>query len=207
MKKWLISISVVAALATGVTQAGAAVVGNAEAGQMKAAACAGCHGLDGNSPSPVWPALAGQHAEYLSKQLMDFKNGKRKDPLMTSQAALLATPQDVANVAAYFASQELTVGRAKPEAVTLGAQVFRGGNLATGTPACSGCHGPVGMGNPLANFPRIAGQHAAYTTKALKDFRAATRSNDVNGRMRGAAAHMSDAEIEAVAQFLQGLSD
>lgn len=126
---------------------------------------------------------------------------------MSTQALLLTSPQDVADVAAYFASQTQSEGQAKPEAVALGEQVFRGGNLANGVPACIGCHGPVGMGNPLANFPRISGQHADYLSKALKDFRTGSRGNDANGMMRGVAAHMSDAEIEAVAQYLQGLTN
>jgi len=204
MKKWLISASVVMALASGATQA---VVGNPEDGKVKGAACAACHGADGNSPNPAWPKLAGQHPEYIQKQLMDFKAGVRKDPLMSAQAALLATPQDVANVAAYFSSQQQAPGQIKPEVVTLGEQIFRGGNLANGVPACAGCHGSTGMGNPLAKFPRISGQHADYLTKALKDFRVGTRANDLNGMMRGVVAHMSDAEIETVAQYLQGLAD
>jgi len=204
MKKWLISASVVMALASGATQA---VVGNPEDGKAKGAACAACHGADGNSPSPAWPKLAGQHPEYIQKQLMDFKAGVRKDPLMSAQAVLLPSSQDVSDVAAYFAGQQQSPGQAKPEAVVLGEQVFRGGNLANGVAACAGCHGPVGMGNPLAKFPRISGQHADYLSKALKDFRAGNRSNDPNGMMRGVVAHMSDGEIDAVAQYLQGLAE
>jgi cytochrome c553 len=204
MKKRLISLSMIMALVSGTAQA---AVGNPEDGKVKGSACAACHGPDGNSPNPVWPKLAGQHPEYFQKQYMDFKTGVRKDPMMSGQAALLTTPQDLADVAAYFASQKQNGGQAKPGAVALGGQVFRGGNLANGVPACAGCHGPVGMGNPLAKFPRISGQHADYLTKALKDFRAGIRTNDPNGMMRGAVAHMSDAEIEAVAQYLQGLTE
>jgi cytochrome c553 len=202
MNKWLISVPVVLALAAGIAQA----AGNAEAGQQKAAPCAACHGLDGNSPNPVWPKLAGQHASYIQAQIADFKAGSRQDPLMSPQAALLATEQDVADVAAYFASQQQHGGTAQADAVAVGESLYRGGNMASGVAACSGCHGPAGMGNPLAKFPRISGQHADYIAKALKDFRAGNRANDVNGMMRGVAARLTDNDIAAVSQYVQGLS-
>jgi cytochrome c553 len=192
------------ALSAGSVQA---LEGDAAAGQAKAAACGACHGPDGNSVNPAWPKLAGQHPQYLAKQYASFKSGDRKDPVMSGQAALLATDQDVADVAAYFASQTQTTGEAAADQVELGQQVYRGGNMATGVAACTGCHGPTGVGNPLAKFPRISGQHADYVTKALKDFRSGTRANDPNGMMRGVAKNMSDAEIAAVAQYVQGLTE
>lgn len=202
MNKWLVTVPVVLALATGTAQA----AGDAEAGKGKAMACAACHGLDGNSPNPIWPKLAGQHPQYLAKQINDFKGGVRNDPLMSAQAALLATEQDVADVAAFFASQNQSTGQAKADAVEKGGQVYRGGNMAKGLPSCTGCHGPAGMGNPLAKFPRVSGQHADYLVKTLKDFRAGGRANDANSMMRGVAAKMSDAEIMAVSQYIQGLT-
>jgi cytochrome c553 len=202
MNKWLVTIASAAALSIG----GAQAAGDPDAGQQKAAPCAACHGADGNSPNPIWPKLAGQHPQYLQKQIWDFKGGARQDPLMSPQAALLATEQDVADVAAYFARQEQTEGVAEAGLVQLGEQIYRGGNPGTGVAACSGCHGPAGMGNPLAAFPRLSGQHADYVSKALKDFRAGNRANDTNGMMRGVAARMTDAEIEAVAQYIQGLT-
>jgi len=202
MNKWLVSVPVVMALAAGAAQA----AGDPEAGKQKAAPCAACHGMDGNSPNPIWPKLAGQHPSYIEKQIHDFKTGERKDPLMTPQAALLPTDQDVADVAAFFAAQTQSTGIAKAEAVELGGALYRGGNMASGVAACSGCHGPAGMGNPLANFPRISGQHADYIAKSLKDFRDGNRANDVNSMMRGVAARMTDEEIAAVSQFIQGLS-
>jgi cytochrome c553 len=202
MNKWLITLPVAMALVGGTAQA----AGDPEAGKQKAVPCAACHGPDGNSFNPVWPKLAGQHPEYIQKQIMDFKGGARQDPLMTPQAALLATDQDVADVAAFFASQTQTTGKAAADQVALGEQLYRGGNPATGVPACSGCHGPAGLGNALAKFPRISGQHADYATKALRDFRASGRANDPNGMMRGVALRMTDAEITAVAQYVQGLT-
>lgn len=203
MNKWLVSVPLVLALTAGTAHA----AGNVEAGKTKAAPCAACHGVDGNSPAnPLWPKLAGQSPEYIQKQIADFKGGVRQDPLMAPQAALLATDQDVADVAAFFSSQTQTAGQAQVDKVELGGQIYRGGNMASGLAACSGCHGPAGMGNPLAKFPRISGQHADYVAKALKDFRAENRANDPNGMMRGVAKHMTDDEIAAVAQYIQGLT-
>lgn len=202
MKTWLISVPVALALAaTGVHAAG-----DAAAGQAKAAACAACHGPDGNSPNPIWPKLAGQHPEYLKKELMNFKAGERQNELMAPQVAAL-TEEDMANVAAYFAGQKQSGGAANPAAAELGEKLYRGGNPTTGLPACTGCHGPAGSGLGLAKFPRIAGQHAQYMEGTLKDFRAGKRANDPNGMMRGVAARMTDAEIAAVVQYVQGLTD
>lgn len=205
MKKWLVSVSVAVAIGSSAVQA--EPIGNPKDGQVKGALCAGCHGPDGNSPNSAWPNLAGQHQNYLQKQIMDFKSDLRKDPMMSAQAAGIATPQDVADIAAYFAGQKMAPGKAKAESVTLGSQIFRGGNTATGVAACTGCHGPDGMGNALAKFPRIAGQNVDYMIKALKDFRAGIRTNGPNGMMRGVTAHMTDAEIEAVAEYTHGLTE
>ncbi len=204
MNRWLVTVPVVLALSAGSAQA----AGDPEVGKTKGAPCAACHGPNGNSPvNPLWPKLAGQHPEYLRKQFADYKSGARQDPLMSGQAALLATDQDVADVAAFFSSQTQTGGQAQADKVQLGGQIYRGGNMSTGVAACTGCHGPVGLGNPLAKFPRISGQHADYITKALKNFRSGTRANDPNGMMRGVAQRMSDGEIAAVAQYVQGLTE
>jgi cytochrome c553 len=202
MNKWLVTTASAAALWIG----GAHAAGDPEAGQQKATPCAACHGVDGNSPNPVWPKLAGQHPQYIRKQIQDYKSGARQDPLMSAQAGLLATEEDVADVAAYFSGQPLAEGAADPTLVELGGQIYRGGNMSTGVAACAGCHGPAGLGNPLAAFPRLSGQHADYVSKALKDFRSGSRANDPNGMMRGVAARMTDKEIEAVAQYIQGLT-
>ena len=200
MKNWLIGVSVALALAGGLAQA----AGDAAAGKQKAMACGACHGLDGNSMAPQFPDLAGQHASYIAKQIADFKAGVRKDPVMSAQAAAVKD-EDVADIAAYFSDQKAKGGAADPDKLELGQKVFRAGDKEMGIPACNGCHGPAGLGNPLAKFPRIAGQKVQYTTKALKDFRKGTRRGDPNAMMRGVTAHMSDAQIEAVASYLQGL--
>ncbi len=200
MNKWLVSVSMVLAIAASGVQA----AGDAAAGKAKSAVCMACHGPDGNSPNPIWPKLAGQHASYIKKQLNDFKAGARKNELMAPMAAPLQD-QDIEDLAAYFSSQKQKPGEAAADQVALGERVFRAGNPEKGVAACGGCHGPNGAGNPGARFPRIAGQHAAYLEKALKDFRDGKRSNDLNKMMQGVASGLSDAEIAAVAQYLQGL--
>jgi len=201
MNNWLVSVSI--ALAIGA--AGVQAAGDVAAGKTKSATCMACHGPDGNSPTnPVWPKLAGQHPNYIIKQLTEFKAGDRRDNLMSPMAAPLRD-QDMQDLAAYFSSQKQSDGTAAADKVAAGESLFRAGNPKTGVAACMACHGPTGVGNAPASFPRISGQHAAYTDKALKDFRAGARSNDVNNMMGGVAAKMTDAEMAAVAQYVQGL--
>ena len=203
MNKWLVSISIVLAFgAAGVQAAGDAAAGKAKSADL---ICATCHGPDGNSPAnPVWPKLAGQHPNYLVKQLTELKSGARKDQTMSPMAAPLSD-QDVQDLAAFFSSQTQTPGTAAADKVAMGEKLYRAGNKASGVAACMACHGPTGIGNGPANFPRISGQHAPYLEKALKDFRSGARSNDLNGMMRDVATKMSDDEIAAVAQYVQGL--
>lgn len=178
--------------------------GNAAAGEQKSGVCIGCHGPNGNSLNPIWPKLAGQGAAYLAKQLADFKSGARKDPIMNGQAATLSS-QDMADLAAYFSKQKVSSGSADKSKMTLGQNIYRGGNKEKGIVACIGCHGPTGSGNPAAKFPAVGSQQSAYAVKALKDFRSGARSNDPNKMMRDIAGRMSDKEIEAVASYIAGL--
>lgn len=201
MKTWLISVSVATALISG----GGNAAGDAAAGEAKAAVCVACHGPAGNSVNPIWPKIAGQHPEYIYKQLTDFKSGARVNDMMSPQVLTL-NEQDFENLAAYFAGQQQTPGAADPSAVELGERIYRGGNPAAGVAACSGCHGPAGAGMGLAKFPRLSGQHAQYVDQTLKYFRDGARANDPNGMMRGVAARMTDAEIAAVSQYIQGQS-
>lgn len=201
MSKWLITVFLA------VTASGVQAAGDVEAGRAIATTvCVACHGADGNgSPaSAVWPKLAGQHATYLVKQLQDFREDKRSDPLMTTQAKILQEG-DLENVAAYFSAQIQTGGVAAAAQVKLGETLFRAGNAATGVPACMACHGPDGAGNPPAGFPRISGQQAAYIEKALGDFQSGARQNDPQKMMQGAVKGMTKDEIAAVAQYAQGL--
>ncbi len=173
--------------------------------KIAAEVCAACHGPDGNSPLPENPKLAAQAADYIAKQLADYKAGKeRKSPIMSPMAAPLSEA-DMRAVAAHYAVQKPRPGAARnKETVSLGQKLYRGGNSTTGVPACSGCHGPDGAGIP-AQYPRLSGQHAQYTVAQLRAFRAMERSNDPNQMMRAIAARMSDQEIAAVADYISGL--
>jgi cytochrome c553 len=180
--------------------------GSVEAGRTKAATCAACHGADGNSVAPDWPSLAGQHAAYIVRQLQAFKAGERQDVTMTPFAMTL-TDQDVLDVAAYFAAQSRVPKGADPAAVNLGQQIYRGGIPERGIAACGACHGPTGHGNPLAAYPVISGQHAAYTAKTLNAYKAGERRSDtdLNQMMRNVAQMLLDDEITALAGYMQGL--
>jgi cytochrome c553 len=199
MKTWMILLSAVTALVS--VESFAA---DAAAGKAKTAVCAGCHMADGNSVNPDWPSLAGQHADYIAKQLADFKAGDRTDAMMAPMVAALSET-DMADIAAYFESQARKGGEADPELVEAGKAIYVAGNASTGVAACAACHGPTGSGNPAAKFPSLQGQHAKYTAKQLRDFRSGVRGNDAGKMMQDIAASMTDAEIEAVASYVQGL--
>ncbi|MDD2053125.1 cytochrome c4 [Pseudomonas putida] len=179
--------------------------GDAAAGQAKTAVCGACHGPDGNSMAPNFPKLAGQGETYLKKQLHDIKSGKRQVLEMTGMLTNLSD-QDIADIAAYFASQKGSVGAADPKVVAHGEELFRGGKLDQGMPACTGCHSPNGAGNAAAGFPHLGGQHAAYIAKQLTAFREGERTNDGDTMvMRSIAAKLSNKDIEAVSSYIQGL--
>jgi len=201
MKKFVV-IAATCALLGSATAALAA--GDAAAGKTKSVTCAACHNADGNSSNPQYPKLAGQGADYLLKQLQDYKSGVRANPIMAGMVAPLS-PQDMEDLSAYFASQQVARAAADPALAPQGEALFRGGNLTSGVSACAACHGPVGAGNPPAKFPAIAAQHAEYLQLQLKAFRAMERSNDAGQMMRNIAAKMTDPEIKAVSSYIQGL--
>jgi len=164
--------------------------------------CAACHGADGNSVITLNPKLAAQHPEYLEKQLTEFKSGKRANAVMSGMAAGLSE-QEIKDLAAYFAAKKLNLGQAtKNGAGSLGEKIYRGGVMANGVPACASCHSPNGAGLPK-QFPRLGGQHADYTLAQMKAFRTAERANAP--MMMAIAAKMTDAEMAAVADYIQGL--
>jgi len=164
--------------------------------------CAACHTNDGSRGSPANPILQGQHAEYLVKQLTEFKAGKRQNAIMGGMASAL-TPEDMKNVAAFYESKQAKPGFSKSkDTVLLGEKIYRGGIAAKQVPACAGCHSPNGAGIP-AQYPRIGGQHADYTEAQLNGFRAGTRAN--SAQMAAIAAKLSDKEIKAVADYIAGL--
>jgi cytochrome c553 len=180
--------------------------GNATAGQNKAATCGACHGVDGNSANPEWPSLAGQHSQYIVKQLKAFKGGARKNDTMAPMAAGLSD-QDMEDVAAYFSSQVARGLEADKSKVALGQKLYRGGNASTKTAACIACHGPSGSGNPTAGFPTIRGQHSVYVAAQLNAYKSGTRTTDIvnNRMMHDVTANLSADEIAAVASYVQGL--
>ncbi|MGB5325588.1 MAG: c-type cytochrome [Pseudomonadales bacterium] len=183
----------------------ALAAGDPAAGKQLVGTCAACHGQDGNSASPANPKLAGQGEPYLLKQLQDIKSGARDIALMAGLLDNLSD-QQLADMAAYFASQTQTSGAADPELVELGREIYRNGNHERGIAACTGCHGPAGLGNAPAKYPMIAGQHADYIALQLRHFAEGRRMNDGEGRvMRGIAERLNENEIKAVASYIEGL--
>jgi len=194
------------ALAALQVQAESLVEGSAEAGKSKAVTCAACHGAEGISANPLWPNIAGQAAPYLVTQLKAFKDGARKNPLMTSQAMMLSE-QDMADLAVYFESLPAPAQAvADPNVVVKGEALYRGGEVSNQVAACIACHGPTGTGNPAAGYPALKGQHAAYTAKQLRDYASGERVSDGKTRvMREIAGKLSEEEIVALASYVQGL--
>ncbi|WP_345794555.1 c-type cytochrome [Thauera sp. JM12B12] len=171
--------------------------------------CAACHMADGNSQLPANPKIAGQHEDYLFKQLREFKgwNGNppvRENAIMGGMVAALEEP-DMRALAKYFASFELQPEPAKNlETIELGQQIWRAGIASKGVPACAACHGPAGAGMP-AQYPRLSGQFAEYIDTQMKAFRDGVRKNDPNSMMRTIAIKMTDPEIKAVSDYAAGL--
>jgi len=184
------------------TPAAVLYAGDVASGKNKAAACAACHGADGNSLVPMYPSLAGQSANYIAKQLADFKSGNRKDPVMAGMVAALST-EDMNDLAAFFAVQSIKAGTG--ETNEAGHKLYFGGDAAKSVAACVSCHGVSGKGMKQAGFPSISGQSKDYLKKQLASFRDASRGNDNNGIMRNIAIKLSDADIEAVAQYITSL--
>lgn len=195
------STQVIAAEALAAT-APEATVEKKTAEQIVTTVCAACHTSNGNSVITLNPKLAGQHPEYLVKQLTEFKSGKRANAVMSGMASMLSD-EEMKSLAAYFSSQNLTLGKAKSNgAGSVGEKIFRGGIAATNVPACAACHGATGSGLPK-QFPRLGGQHADYTLTQLRTFRTGERANAP--MMMTIATKMTDAEMAAVADYIQGL--
>lgn len=183
------------------------VGGDAAAGATKAATCTACHGPNGNSANPEWPKLAGQSPRYIVQQLGNFKSGARKNGLMSPMAANLSE-QDMKDLAAHFGAQKRSPGVASKDAIPLAEKLYRAGDAARGIPACLACHGPTGAGNKAAAYPLIGGQHAAYTTSALNQLRAAAKEPLPDGNLKTMAtiaAKLTDAEVAALASYVNGL--
>ncbi|MEY3183029.1 MAG: hypothetical protein RLZ35_1014 [Pseudomonadota bacterium] len=185
------------------------ITANATVGNPKTQACASCHGETGNSPPEMAtnPKLAGQHQKYLVKQMLEFKKGAegpRPNGIMLGFVQDLSE-QDIKEIAAYYAAQNITLGKVPAQFLALGQQIYRGGILKEGIPACSACHGANGKGNALMSAPALSGQHPEYIIAQMQAFKTHTRKNDPNAMMRDMAKKMTDEEIEAVAHYVSGL--
>ena len=182
-------------------------IGNAMNGRIIAQRCAACHGLEGQSTSDDFPHLAGQHEQYLLKQLHNYRDGIRNDPIMNAVQLKGISDQGLADLAAWYAAQTPAEGvaRGTDDQIDLGERIYYGGIKSIAVAACIACHGPTGKGNPLANFPVLAGQYAKYLAKTLKQFRSRQRANDPHEAMRHLMRRITDEEIEAVAHYLEGL--
>lgn len=172
--------------------------------------CAACHGADGNSASPANPNLAGQQAEYITLQLMNFQAGIRVNPVMQGMAATLK-PDEMRALGIYFSQQKPKgLGAKDPALAAAGQKLYRGGDIATGIPACSACHSPNGSG-VAKNYPRLAGQYSEYTYAQLKAFKNDERGADKEGKdyngkiMTTIAFKLSDAQMRSLAEYTSGL--
>jgi len=181
--------------------------GDPAAGEQNAAVCAGCHGQGGGKPIMAsYPKLTGLGEKYFYNQLVDIKNGDRAVPEMTGILDAMSD-QDMWDLAAYYNDQEMAVAQADPDLVEQGQAVYRGGNMASGVPACSGCHSPNGAGNEPAGYPALGGQSAEYVANQLKAYRDGERAGTANANiMVDVATRLTDAEIEALANYVSGLN-
>ena len=226
MIKKLLVLSISLAIST--VSSTALAEGNISAGKVKAASCAGCHGEDGNSMVATFPKLAGQHEDYLTQQLLAFKDGSRNAPMMAPLAMGL-DKNSIKDIAAYYSSKKISSNPMpilisdddddddEPEMsddqkteeisrlMALGADLYRNGNLKTEVSACIACHGPAGNGNKPASFPSLKGQHADYLSKALTDFKKGSRSNISDNIMHMISKKMSDEEFQALSFYISTL--
>jgi cytochrome c553 len=178
--------------------------GNVEAGATKSVVCQACHGANGNSVNPEWPSLAGIGADYIAAQLANFKAGKRNNAIMMANVMTLS-PEDMADLGAYFDSQVNTGLEADPSFWQAGEKLYRAGDKARGIPACMACHGPTGRGNEPAKFPALHGQHSVYVIKQLTDYASGARTTGPNGIMQTIAKRLTPDDMRNVASYVQGL--
>ena len=200
--------AIAAALALGLLATGALAAGDPAAGKLKAAVCSACHGADGNSVNSIWPKLAGQGAPYQMRQVMAIRSEHgRANPEAATMVPMVAnvSEEDLEDIAAYFATLVSTVEAADPELAEAGRRLYQAGDADRNIPSCMSCHGPSGRGNLLAAFPQLGGQYAAYSAKQLRAYRDGSRTTDPAGMMREIASRLTEADIEAVSEYLSGL--
>jgi cytochrome c553 len=204
---------VIAVTAATTAQAQEAVTGSAEAGAQKVTVCMACHGPNGNSVNAEWPSLAGQNAHYIREQLRLFRAAHRSHVVMAAQATAL-TDQDIADIAAYYATQTPAGLEADPSYWKAGEALYRGGDRKRNIPSCKACHGPVGLGNPAAGYPALRAQHAVYTISQLKQYAADARYVDAAGvqqksrnghMMTTVSKRLSEEDMRNLGSYIQGL--
>ena len=193
----------------------AEAAGNAALGKEKAESerCIECHGEDGqgashgNGPEGKFAKLAGQHPDYVLKQLRDFRSGARKNDQMAIMARSISD-EDARDIAAYFAGLPPMKpdGLAQGEARARGQQLFEQVDAARGLPSCASCHGPKGEGVPgLPQVPKVQGQEWRYLDQQLRDWRSGERKNAPDGLMSQVTKGLSDKDIESLATYLSGM--
>lgn len=197
--------------------------GDAKAGQTKAAACAACHGADGNPADPQYPRIAGQSERYVSRQLSLFANGQRTGGMAAVMVPFAQTlsAQDMRDIGAYFATQKAGAGLADDTVVAdgaykdmkfyeIGQKLYRSGDASRGVPACMACHGPTGAGNPGPAYPHVGGQQQAYVVRRLQEYQAGTTTekDPTHFNIMAQVVHsLTEQEIQALGSYLQGLHD
>jgi cytochrome c553 len=180
--------------------------GDVAAGGKKSAVCAACHGVQGIAASPIWPNLAGQHANYLVKQLKDFKQGNLRDSSVMGPFVLALTEQDMEDLAAFYSRLPRPKANPAKGLTKAGELLYRGGDFEKHIPACIACHGPSGTGNAEAGFPMVSGQQAPYMVAQLQQFKDGKRHNDLNAIMRDTSLRLSVDEMTAVAEYMAGMT-
>jgi len=184
----------------------ATTLGDAKAGEAKAAVCGACHGVDGNPSDKQYPKLAGQNEAYIARQLASFKAQSRQNPIMLGFASALS-PQDMHDIGAFFATKTSLPGVADEKLVERGQALYRGGDAKLGVPACMACHGPDGRGMAGSGFPQLGGQWTDYVAAKLHDWKNGTSwGNDANAKIMPAVVqNLNDADIAALASYVEGL--
>lgn len=178
--------------------------------QVANTVCAACHAADGNSGIATYPKLAAQHHAYIYHQTLDIRDGKRTHGAAAAMKPMVMglTDQDILNVSAFYAKQQPKSGEANPkDNLELGAKIYRGGLSDKKVPACMSCHGPSGAGMPgggteILSYPRLGGQHQAYIVEQMNAYKSGQRKNAI---MADIASRLSDEELKAVGNFIQGL--
>lgn len=208
--RFLVAIALLAATAANAGESADAIKqrigkGDPAAGKTVSQLCQGCHGESGLSMEDMIPNLAGQYADYIAKQFRDFQSGARTHQIMSAMAKTISDTQLI-DIAAYYASQNQMHGDGTGNN-TAGRNLFLYGDVSRNIPSCISCHGKDGKGQApnIATYPLIGGQHKAYLRAQLLHWRSGERSNSPDGVMNSVAKNLTDAEIDALTDYISGL--